>query len=96
MTLHVTVYTKPVCPQCHATKQALDKLAIVYTTAPIDADILLAARELELGAAPIVAATLPDGLCVQWGGFSPDKIKGLLDPAFVWPEKNIARRPIHH
>lgn len=68
----VTLYTKPACGGCIATKRALEKAKIGYVEAPIE-DIREAALEQGIAAAPIVV--LPDG--TMWGGFRPDRIKEL-------------------
>ncbi|OBK04735.1 hypothetical protein A5746_10260 [Mycolicibacterium conceptionense] len=77
----VTVYTKPVCPQCDATKKALDKLNITYSTVAIDDEILAAAAELGIASAPIVCVNV-DGVEIEpWGGFRPDRINQLRSAA---------------
>ncbi|WAA19772.1 NrdH-like glutaredoxin [Mycobacterium phage Shweta] len=77
MSVIVTVYTKPACPQCNATKKALGKLGLVYTEVAIDDQALAAAVELGITSAPIVCANV-DGVEVEpWGGFRPDRIKAL-------------------
>lgn len=73
----VTVYTKPVCPQCDATKRALDKLGIPYSAEPITDEILASASELDISSAPIVCASINGVEVPPWGGFRPDRIKAL-------------------
>ena len=71
----VTVYTKPSCVQCEATKRLMDKLDIAYDTIDITQDIgaydLLISKGFR--AAPVVI-TDDDA----WAGFNPDKINGLV------------------
>lgn len=70
----VTVYSKPACVQCVATKKALDKADIDYTVIDISQDD--EARELVLGlgykGVPVVVAG--DN---HWNGFRPDRLAEL-------------------
>lgn len=70
----ITVYTKPSCVQCNATKRALAKAELAYEEVDLtqDADALEAVKALGYMQAPVVFA---DG--DHWGGFRPDKIKAL-------------------
>jgi glutaredoxin-like protein NrdH len=72
----VTVYTKPSCVQCDATKRMMDKLKIEYSTVDITVDTeavdMLIAKGFK--SAPVVI-TEDD----EWAGFNPDKISGLAD-----------------
>jgi glutaredoxin-like protein NrdH len=72
----VTVYTKPACVQCEATKRMMDKLSIEYNTIDItldnDAFDMLISKGFK--SAPVVI-TEND----SWAGFNPDKISGLVD-----------------
>lgn len=72
--MNVTIYTKPLCPQCDATKRALDKRNIAYTTVDVTADSAALAHIKSLGflQAPVV---ITDN--AQWSGFRPDYIKTL-------------------
>ena len=76
---HFTVYTKPACVQCTATKREIKKhggtLDEIDLTAPEQAEAL---EEFRAGASlqmPVVVG--PDGL--QWTGFRPDLIKWYLN-----------------
>ncbi|GLB86433.1 NrdH-redoxin [Mycobacterium kiyosense] len=73
----VTVYTKPGCVQCNATFKALDKNHISYSKVDVSEDDQ--AREFiqSLGylQVPVVMAAGE-----HWGGFRPDRIKGLTAP----------------
>lgn len=73
----VTVYTKPACPQCNATKLHLDKLGIVYSVEEITDQLRAAAMELDIASVPIVCASV-DGEERWWGGYRPDSIKALV------------------
>jgi glutaredoxin-like protein NrdH len=71
----VTVYTKPACVQCDATKRTLDKLGISYeaidVTANQDAFDMLVEKGFK--AMPVVNAGDE-----WWSGFNPEKINGLV------------------
>lgn len=77
MTAAITVYTKPDCPQCTMTKKQLDKLGIEHQVVDVTADPDAHAYVTGLGyqSAPVVVVN--DGER-HWGGFSPDKLKGLV------------------
>lgn len=70
----VTLYSKPACVQCDATKRALDKQGIAYTIIDLSEDA--AAMDLVTGMgyrqAPVVVAGND-----HWAGFRPDKIGAL-------------------
>lgn len=72
--MSVTVYTKPACVQCDATKRLMDKLKIEYSTVDITVDTdafdMLISKGFQ--AAPVVI-TEDDA----WAGFNPEKINGL-------------------
>ncbi len=71
----VTVYTKPSCVQCDATKRSLDKLGVQYDTVDITVDLEAFDKIVAMGfkSAPVVI-TDDDA----WAGFNPDKINGLV------------------
>ena len=70
----ITVYSKPNCVQCSATRRALDKAGLVYETVDIsrDAEALEQVTSLGYAQAPVVVAGEE-----HWSGFRPDKIKAL-------------------
>ena len=70
----ITVYSKPNCVQCSATRRALDKAGLVYETVDIslDAEALEQGASLGYAQAPVVVAGEE-----HWSGFRPDKIKAL-------------------
>ncbi|WP_130841658.1 glutaredoxin domain-containing protein [Corynebacterium neomassiliense] len=73
----ITVYTKPHCPQCTATKRHLDKAGVEYVVADLTADNgrhLDYVKALGHQAAPVV--TIDDGetLTDHWDGYRPDRI----------------------
>lgn len=75
----VTVYTKPRCSQCEATKSALTNKGIEYVPVDISEDKeafeLLIASGVQ--AAPYVTVEFADGTVDSWAGFKPDKIIAL-------------------
>lgn len=74
----VTVYSKPLCVQCDATKRALTKAGITYTVVDITENTEALAKIKALGhvQAPVVI-TDED----HWSGFRPDRIKALTRAA---------------
>jgi glutaredoxin-like protein NrdH len=70
----VTVYSKPECPQCHATRRALEKHGVEHNV--VDVTTEPGAREYLLGlgymSAPVVVTDQD-----HWSGFRPDRIKAL-------------------
>ncbi|MBY0788138.1 glutaredoxin-like protein NrdH [Corynebacterium parakroppenstedtii] len=74
----VTVYTKPACVQCTATKKALDRAGVDYETVDITMDSDARDYVMALGylQAPVVVAQDE-----RWSGFRPDRIKSLVASA---------------
>ncbi len=72
----ITVYTKPGCVQCDATKRSLDKLNLPYETVDVTLDEVAFDMLVEKGfkAMPVVNADDE-----WWSGFNPAKINGLVD-----------------
>lgn len=70
----ITVYTKPACRQCDATKKTMDAAGLEYDVVDLtlDADALDMVIALGFGAAPVVIAG-----DAQWAGFQPDRIAAL-------------------
>ena len=77
--MQITVYTKPSCVQCNATKRALAQARLEYEEVDLteDADALEWVKTLGYQSAPVVLAGED-----HWSGFRPDKIKALA-PASV-------------
>lgn len=73
-TTTVTVYTKPSCVQCTATKRALTKAGIAFDLVDITTDETARNYVISLGhlQAPVVV-TDDD----HWSGFRPEQIKTL-------------------
>ena len=72
--MSITLYTKPACVQCNATKKALDRAGLEYSTVDISLDDEARDYVLALGyvQAPVVEANGE-----HWSGFRPDRIKAL-------------------
>jgi glutaredoxin-like protein NrdH len=72
----ITVYTKPACVQCEATKRMMDKLGIDYNTVDITLDTEAFDMLVSKGyrSAPVVITDND-----SWAGFVPDKISGLVE-----------------
>lgn len=72
--MDITVYSKPLCVQCDATKRALNKAGVAYDVVDIteDADALARVKALGHVQAPVVIAGED-----HWSGFRPDKIKAI-------------------
>ena len=76
--MSITVYTKPACVQCNATKKALDHAGLEYDLVDISVDEDARDYVMALGyvQAPVVEANGE-----HWSGFRPDRIKGLASVA---------------
>ena len=71
----ITVYTKPSCVQCDATKRLMDRLKLKYETIDITVDAgaldMLIAKGFK--GAPVVFTDND-----SWAGFQPEKISELV------------------
>lgn len=72
--MSITVYTKPSCVQCNATKRALQKNGLEFTEVDLtqDAEALATVKALGYQQAPVVFAGGD-----HWAGYRPDKIRAL-------------------
>ena len=77
MTAAITVYTKPSCVQCTMTRKQLDKLGIEHQVIDVTADPDAHAYVTGLGYQTAPVVVVGDGER-HWSGFSPDKIKALM------------------
>ena len=70
----VTLYSKPRCVQCEATRRALDKNGVPYDVVDLTQDAAALAMVRELGhlQAPVVVAGDQ-----HWSGFRPDRVADL-------------------
>ena len=76
--MSITLYTKPACVQCNATKKALDRAGLEYDMVDISMDDEALDYVMALGyvQAPVVEANGE-----HWSGFRPDRIKALTSLA---------------
>lgn len=74
----ITVYTKPSCVQCAATKRALDKAGLDYELIDISIDDEARDYVMALGhlQAPVVVTAGE-----HWSGFRPERIKEMAAQA---------------
>lgn len=72
--MSITVYSKPACVQCTATKKALDRAGIEYSVVDISLDEEARDYVMSLGylQAPVVVAGDE-----HWSGFRPEMIRSL-------------------
>ena len=70
----VTLYSRPGCGPCTATRRAMDKAGLDYTGVDISIDSEARDRVMALGysSAPVVVAGQD-----HWSGFRPERIKNL-------------------
>ena len=71
----VTVYGKPACTGCRATKRMLDKLGVVYEEVDLTQDEVALARFQAKG---LVTAPIVETDTDTWSGFRYDKLKELV------------------
>lgn len=71
----ITVYTKPGCPQCDATKRKLTQLHVLHRSLDVDADTAARDAVRAFGYSSLPVVVLPNGR--HWAGFRPDRIANL-------------------
>ena len=76
MTVKITVWVKPNCPQCDMTKRVMDTENIIYETRRLDRSPKATQRFIDMGfmAAPIVETDDR-----RWSGFRISKIRSLAN-----------------
>ena len=68
----ITVYTKPSCPQCNATKNELNKKGLVYSTIDVTKDKAAYTKITEeYGYKSVPVVVTQTG---HWAGFQIDKL----------------------
>ncbi|QRJ60469.1 glutaredoxin-like protein NrdH [Corynebacterium macginleyi] len=72
--MSITVYTKPACVQCNATKKALDRAGLEYSVVDVTVDNEARDYIMALG---YVQAPVVEAHGEHWSGFRPDLIKNL-------------------
>lgn len=82
--MKVTVYSKPSCVACDATKRLLTKLHILHTVIDIteDAEALAYVKSLGYSGAPVVVVELPSGV-EHWAEYREGRIKKLSAESFL-------------
>lgn len=72
--MRITVFSKPSCGGCTATKRWLDHRGIQYSEVNIaeNAVALQEVKELGYQSAPVVLIEYPDGRTIHWSGMRPD------------------------
>jgi glutaredoxin-like protein NrdH len=70
----ITVYTKPSCVQCDATKRMMDKLKISYSAVDVTVDTEAFDMIVSKGFKSVPVVITNDD---AWAGFNPDKISEL-------------------
>lgn len=72
--MNVTVYGKPLCVQCDATKRSLNsqRIEFDYIDVSEDPDALAKIKAMGYLQVPVVVAGEE-----RWSGFRPDKLKAL-------------------
>ncbi|MGY4101960.1 glutaredoxin domain-containing protein [Nocardia sp. R16R-3T] len=91
--VEITVYIKPQCPQCDATKRTLDNLGFAYQVVDVTQDPAARQRLVDMGfqGAPVVEAG-----DIRFSGFRPDKLKmlpGALRADVVAEQEAAAAQP---
>lgn len=88
--MKITLYSKPHCVQCTATKRALDKAGLTYTTVDVSVDAEALERIIAMGfqQAPVIeldelvtdSQERGDGVTYtnMWSGFRPDLLEQII------------------
>lgn len=72
--MHITIYSKPNCPQCAATKRAFDRLGAPYTVVDITTDPVALATLQEAGFRQAPVVFVDSDFCT---GYRPDRIRDV-------------------
>lgn len=72
--MSITVYARPACGPCTATKSALDKLGLDYDVIDISTDDEARDYVMSLGYLQAPVVVVGDE---HWSGFRPERIKQL-------------------
>ncbi|WP_110693326.1 glutaredoxin domain-containing protein [Salinicola halophyticus] len=80
--MNITVYSGPFCQACAATKRAMDKAGIEYSTWTTGESQRERFRAVGHRSLPVVVVTNDAGEKLdEWHGFRPDKINALEVPS---------------
>lgn len=74
--MNVTVYTKPNCVQCDATKRTLKNIGVEFDSIDVTENEDAFNMLVEKGFKAMPVVNVDDE---WWSGFNPDKINGLVD-----------------
>lgn len=74
--LPITLYSKPSCVQCTATKRWLDQHKVAYHTIDVSEDDAALEKLKGLGylQVPVVVVPFNQGPTRHWSGFQPDEL----------------------
>lgn len=73
----VTLYSKPQCVACNATKKKLDKHGVIYTILDAREHVAELKALGHLGAPVVMVHDEDDTLVDHWSGYRPDRTAGL-------------------
>lgn len=78
--MSITVYSKPACNQCDATKRAFDRAGLEFSVIDMtqDSDAFEKVKASGALAAPFVEVEFEDGSTKSWAGFQPEEILSLV------------------
>lgn len=77
----ITVFTRPRCVSCNATKHLLDQLGLEYDVIDVSIDTAAGIMLVDAGfrAAPVVRVAYETGEADWWSGFRDDRIRALAE-----------------
>lgn len=79
--MDVTIYSKPNCPQCEATKRKFTKEGVAFREVDVTEDRRAFTRvrdEWGYQRVPVIEVR-GEGFDVRWDGFRPDRMKAVID-----------------
>lgn len=75
----VTIFTRPGCEPCKATKKKFTELGIEFNEVTLDEGSLSYVKALGYTSAPVIEVDCGEGATAHWSGYRPDHIQGLYD-----------------
>ena len=79
--MDVTIYSKPNCPQCEATKRKFTKEGVAFREVDVTEDrraFMRVRDEWGYQRVPVIEVR-DEGFDVRWDGFRPDRMKAVID-----------------
>ena len=79
--MDVTIYSKPNCPQCDATKRKFTKEGVAFREVDVSEDkraFMRVRDEWGYQRVPVIEVR-GEGFDVRWDGFRPDRMKAVID-----------------